>query len=264
VVERLRRAREDKSIRAVILRVDSPGGSALASDLIWQEVARVRQQKPVLVSMSGYAASGGYYVSCGADSIFAEPGTLTGSIGVFAGKVDLRGFYEKIGVRREFVTRGANALLFGDNDVFNDEQRAALEAQLGDFYDRFVAKVAAGRHLETSAVEALAEGRVWTGQQAVENGLVDGLGGLQRAILAAKRMLGIPPGALVSVQTYEEPLTFIERLLASSLRRRSGGARVSLPALTAAEALRRDGTIAAAALLDGRPLALLPLRIQFH
>ncbi len=264
VVERLEKAREDRGVRAVILRVDSPGGSALASDLIWQEVARVRKEKPVLVSMSGYAASGGYYISCGADSIFAEPGTLTGSIGVFAGKVDIRGFYEKIGVQREYISRGENALLFSNDDVFTEPQRAALQAQLGRFYDRFVAKVAEGRRLTPEAVAAIAEGRVWTGAQAREHGLVDGLGGLQRTLTAAKRLLGVPESGLVAVQTYEEPLTFLERMLASSIRRRTTGVRAALPLLPAASALRRDGVIAAASLLDGRPLALLPLRIDLH
>jgi protease IV len=260
IVDRLRRAREDEDVRAVLLRVDSPGGSALASDLIWSEVARVRERKPVIVSMAGYAASGGYYISCGADSIFAEPGTLTGSIGVFAGKVATSGFYAKIGVHREYVTRGRNALLFSDNAGFSDGQRAALTQTLGAFYDRFVGKVATGRRLPIDEVARLAEGRVWTGAQARERGLVDGLGGLTRALTAAKLMIGTRPGEAVGLVTYEGEPGFFEQLLARALRRsavRATGAATSL--LPVAEA---DGLIAAVPLLDGRPLALLPLRIE--
>ena len=130
VVEHLKKACRDKDVDAVILRVDSPGGSALASDLIWNELERVRQEKPVVVSMSGYAASGGYYISCGADSIFADPGTLTGSIGVFAGKVDMEGFFQKIGIQREYITRGQNALLFHNNQRFTPAQRQRFEILL--------------------------------------------------------------------------------------------------------------------------------------
>lgn len=262
VVDRLRQARDDDAVQAVLLRVDSPGGSALASDLIWREVARVREHKPVIVSMGDYAASGGYYVACGADSIFAEPGTLTGSIGVFAGKVAMSGLYSKVGITREFVTRGENALLFSDNAPFTDAQRAALETTLGAFYGRFVAKVAQGRRLPAAAVAAIAEGRVWTGAQARERGLVDGLGGLSRALDAAKRMIGVAPDELVAIVSYEEEPGLFERLLARLLRRstvRLGAGLTALSPLPAA-----GGLLAAVPLLDGRPLALLPLRIDFR
>jgi protease-4 len=271
VVEQLARAREDDGVQAVILRVDSPGGSATASDVIWAEVARTRESKPVIVSMSGYAASGGYYVSCGADSIFAEPGTLTGSIGVFAGKVDMSGFYAKLGISREFVVRGENALLLGNQAVFTPAQRAALEAQLGAFYGRFVAKVAAGRGLTAGEVAAVAEGRVWTGEQAVAHRLVDGLGGLQRALDAAKRRLGLGTDELVAIVTYEEPLTLLERMLLRTLHRREAGVFAGRagpgwagPAAPLLAELARDGTLAAAPLLDGRPLALLPWRLDLR
>ncbi len=266
VIERLERAREDDGVGAVLLRVDSPGGSALASDLIWREVARVRERKPVIVSMAGYAASGGYYVSCGADSIFAAPGTLTGSIGVFAGKVDMTGFYGKLGISREFVTRGENALLFSDGSGFTEAQRRTLEAALGQFYARFVDKVAQGRRLPIADVERLAEGRVWTGAQGAGNGLVDGLGGLTRALTAAKRMMGLEPEELVSVVTYEEPLGWVERLLVRALRRSGAGARAGVPAGVPAVLadLPRAGPLADVPLLDGRPLALLPFRLELR
>jgi protease-4 len=262
IVERLRQAREDDAVQAVLLRVDSPGGSALASDLIWREVARVHDRKPVIVSMGDYAASGGYYVACGADSIFAEPGTLTGSIGVFAGKVAMSGLYSKLGITREFVTRGENALLFSDSAPFTDAQRASLQATLGAFYVRFLAKVAQGRRLPEAEVAALAEGRVWTGAQAQARGLVDGLGGLTRALDAAKRMIGVNADELVTLVSYEEEPGLLERMLARMLRRSTvrldAGLAAVLPLPPA------GGLLAAAPLLDGRPLALLPLRIDFR
>ena len=139
----------------MILRVDSPGGSALASDLIWHEIVELRKEKPVIVSMSGMAASGGYYVSCLGDSIFADKGTLTGSIGVFAGKMNRQEMYRKIGVNREFVTRGENALLFSDEGVFTDAQRTLFQAQMDGFYERFLGKVADGRKLTRDQVHEL-------------------------------------------------------------------------------------------------------------
>jgi protease IV len=249
-------------VQAVLLRVDSPGGSALASDLIWREVARVRDRKPVIVSMAEYAASGGYYVACGADSIFAEPGTLTGSIGVFAGKVAMSGLYSKLGITREFVTRGENALLFSDSASFTDAQRAALQATLGAFYTRFVAKVAQGRRLPEMEVAALAEGRVWTGAQAQARGLVDGLGGLTRALDAAKRMIGVGTDDLVTIVSYEEEPGLLERMLARALRHSAVRLDAGLAAAVPPPAV--SGLLAAAPLLDGRPLALLPLRLDFR
>ncbi len=262
VVDRLQQAREDHSIDAVVLRVNSPGGSAMASDLIWNEVQRLRRIKPVVVSMSGYAASGGYYVSCGADSIFAEPGTLTGSIGVFAGKVDMSGFFGKIGIDREYITRGENALFFGNQAVFTPGQRARLQGLLDDFYSRFVDKVAAGRDMTPESVNEVAQGRVWTGEQALSRHLVDGLGGLLRALDSAKFMMGLKAEERVAIVTYEKKLSLLERVLLHSL-----SDETLVPALPAAatgllEPLAEDGVMAAVPLLDGRPLALLPYRIH--
>ncbi len=263
VVEQLQAAREDEDIAAVLFRVDSPGGSALASDLIWHEVERVGKEKPVVVSMSGYAASGGYYVSCGADSIFADPGTLTGSIGVYAGKIDLKGFYDKIGLKREFVTRGENALLFSDNATFTTKQRDRFQGLLSNFYERFLAKVAAGRGLSRDEVAAVAEGRVWTGAQAVEHRLVDGLGGLPRAVTAIKHLIGVDPADKVALISYERQLSLLERMVLRSLNDLGAANAVPLPA-SIVEALAADGTLAVLPLLDGRPLALIPFRIHFR
>jgi protease-4 len=283
VIEDLQAAADDESVQAVILRVDSPGGSALASDLIWHEIAELQKEKPVIVSMSGMAASGGYYVSCLGDSIFADRGTLTGSIGVFAGKMNRQQMYRKIGVNREFITRGENALLFSDEGGFSDAQRALFQSQMDGFYERFLGKVADGRGLSRDEVHAVAQGRVWTGRQGAQRGLVDDVGGLKRSLDAAKRRLGLDPSAKVTVLTYGEPMSFIERMLLRSLR--DGGltrlaARIGLddPARAAGPAaqaldllagglagtLREDGTLAAAAMLDGRPLALMPVSIRIR
>lgn len=283
VIEDLQAAADDESVQAVILRVDSPGGSALASDLIWHEIAELQKEKPVIVSMSGMAASGGYYVSCLGDSIFADRGTLTGSIGVFAGKMNRQQMYRKIGVNREFITRGENALLFSDEGGFSDAQRTLFQSQMDGFYERFLGKVADGRGLSRDEVHAVAQGRVWTGRQGAQRGLVDDVGGLKRSLDAAKRRLGLDPSAKVTVLTYGEPMSFIERMLLRSLR--DGGltrlaARIGLddPARAAGPAaqaldllagglagtLREDGTLAAAAMLDGRPLALMPVSIRIR
>ena len=270
VVEQLAKAREDEDVEAVLLRVDSPGGSALASDLIWREVERVREVKPVVVSMGGYAASGGYYISCGADSIFAGAGTLTGSIGVFAGKMDWSGLYDKIGVHREFVTRGENALLWRDAGGFTDSQRVLFQGQLDRFYERFLAKVAVGRGLSRDEVHAVAQGRVWTGAQALEVGLIDGIGGLQRALRSVKLMVGADPEEKVLVRTYSKHLSWLERTMLDALRSQGGIALGSTatapfagipePLAGTARALARCGFADAAPLLDGRPLAMMTWR----
>jgi protease-4 len=279
VVEELRSLNEDDDVDAVILRVDSPGGSALASDLIWHQINLLRENKPVIVSMSVLAASGGYYVSCNGDSIFADPGTLTGSIGVYAGKMSRTAMYEKIGVNREFITRGENALLFTDEGGFTPGQRDLFQNQLDGFYERFLAKVADGRGMERDAVHAVAQGRVWTGRQGLDNGLVDGLGGLKRALDSAKWMLGLDPADKVSVVTFGEDLTFMERMLLKSFREGGGFGKLALrltggpdpmnmagpvPAGLLLDALRQDGTLAAVALLDGRPVAMMPFWIRIR
>ncbi len=280
VVEQLQAVGEDDDIDAVILRVDSPGGSALASDLIWNEIQKVKMDKPVIVSMSGLAASGGYYVACLGDSIFADPGTLTGSIGVYAGKLDRSGMYRKIGVNREFITRGENALLFSDEGGFTATQRELFQNQLDGFYERFLDKVASGRGMTRDEVHEVAQGRVWTGQQGLERGLVDGLGGLHRSLDSVKWMLGAVPEDKVTIVTFGEELSLIERMMLKSLREgggfsrvlgavsgwteagQAGAAHLAIPMLM--EALRTDGTLAAVELMDGRPVALMPFYINIR
>jgi protease IV len=271
LVGQLARARQDRAIGAVVLRIDSPGGSAMASDLIWQEVERLRQVKPVIVSMGGYAASGGYYIACGADSIFADSGTLTGSIGVFAGKLDWSGLYDKLGIQREFITRGENALLWSDASGFTPAQRALFQQQLDRFYERFLAKVATGRNLSRDQAHAVAQGRVWTGSQALQHGLVDGIGGLDRALDAARYSLGLTPDERVQVRIYTKQLSWFERTMLDALRSRGGGVLLAArersllgalpsPLAETAAAITRSGLVDVLPLLDGRPLALMPWR----
>jgi protease IV len=186
VIRGLRQASQDDGIRAVILRVDSPGGSGTASDAIWREVGLARRKKPVVVSMGDYAASGGYYIAMGADAIVAEPGTITGSIGVFSGKFSLRGLYEKLGVSQETVRRGKNATLFSSWEPWTPDERAKVRGLNVAFYETFVAKAAEGRRKTPQEIDAVAQGRVWTGDEARRVGLVDALGGLEAAVRLAR------------------------------------------------------------------------------
>ncbi len=199
VARALRSAREDDGIRALILRVDSPGGSGLASDVIWREVELTRKAKPVVVSMSDLAASGGYYVAMGADAIVAGENTLTGSIGVISGKFSLRGLYDWIGLKREQIKRGENADIFTDYRPFTEGQRAILVRQMESFYADFVHKAASGRKKSDAEIDAIGQGRVWTGGQARERGLVDETGGFARALEIAKKKAGIPAGRSVTL-----------------------------------------------------------------
>lgn len=204
VTRALRTAREDDRIRAVILRVDSPGGSGLASDVIWRELALTREAKPVIVSMSDLAASGGYYVGMGADAIVAGEDTLTGSIGVIGGKFSLRGLYDWIGVKREQLKRGENADLFTDYRPFTETQRALMKRQMEAFYRDFVHKAAVGRGKTDAEIDAVGRGRVWTGAQARERGLVDETGGFLAAVEVARRKAGIPRGHPVAIEVLPE------------------------------------------------------------
>lgn len=197
--------RERSDIGAIVVRVASPGGSGLASDLLWREVSRARERKPVVVSFGDIAASGGYYVGLAGSSVVADAGTITGSIGVLAGKAVLRGLYERLGVTKELVTRGRHAALYSDYLPLGDEERRLLHREAASFYDKFLDKVAAGRHLNRDAVTAAAEGRVWTGRQALLLGLVDQLGGLEHALDEAKVLAGLPATAIVAIDRYPKP-----------------------------------------------------------
>lgn len=187
-----RAAIADKDVKAIVFRVDSPGGSYVASDAIWREVMRAKQAgKPVIVSMGNVAGSGGYFVAMAADKIVAEPGTITGSIGVLGGKLVPTGLLEKLGVSQDQVHFGQNALMFSPTSDFSPAEWARFQSWLDRVYADFTAKVAQGRKLEPAKVAQIAKGRIWTGEDAKQLGLVDELGGLHTALRLAKQSVGI-------------------------------------------------------------------------
>jgi protease-4 len=191
LVKALKEAADDGSVKAIVLRVDSPGGSALASDLIWRETQVVG--KPIVASMGDVAASGGYYISMGCDKIYAEPATLTGSIGVVGGKMALKGLFDKIGLDTESIARGENSGLFSSTSKFSNGEREVVERMMKDVYGQFTSKAAKGRGMDKDALEKLAGGQVYTGRVAKRLGLVDEIGTLRDAVQAAKRLAGIDP-----------------------------------------------------------------------
>ena len=206
-------ALEDESVKAIVLRIDSPGGDALASSNMLQILDSARVRKPVVSSMSSVAASGGYMIALAADSIFAEPLTVTGSIGVYALKPEISKLREKIALNREVLTRGRNADAFTLFKPLDEAGMAKFMEATGWIYDDFLAKVARSRKMKQEEVEALAGGRVWMGAAAVENGLVDRIGGLQEAIRAAQSLGGIDSAAVPGVIFYPEPQGVVEYLL---------------------------------------------------
>jgi len=214
VAKALNDAAADKTLKAIVLRVDSPGGSGLASDIIWHAVEAANAKKPVVVSMSDVAASGGYYISASAAKIIAQPSTITGSIGVVAGKPVMRGFYDWLGISNEYVLRGKNAGMFRETEKFSDEERAKFEDWIKTtYYQDFVPKVAKGRNKDAQSIDAVGQGRVWTGAQAKDRGLVDDFGGLDKAIEVAKQLAKIPADKGVERVILPYPTTFLQELL---------------------------------------------------
>jgi protease-4 len=188
ITDALQQIRRDDSIKAVVFRVDSPGGSPAASDLIWREVKVTAKKKPVVVSMADVAASGGYYIAMGASRILADPSTITGSIGVYGGKFYLKGLYDKIGMTKEIVKKGEHADLFSDYVPFDDQEWGIVHKQMKMTYDTFTRKAAEGRKKKVEQIDAVAQGRVWSGDQALPIGLIDRIGGLKEAIQEAKKL----------------------------------------------------------------------------
>jgi protease-4 len=214
LTETLESLAEDDSIGAVVLRIDSPGGSALASDLIQREIVKLEEKKPVVVSMADLAASGGYYIAARAQKIVAEPATLTGSIGVFAGKFSTRHFQQDwLGVSHDSLKRGANADFYGSLDPLDAAQAAHFEAGVERTYERFLAVVASGRAMPRDIVDGVAQGRVWTGEDAQKAGLVDELGGLERAVDRAAELAGFRKNARVTLEWRPEPASLFQLLL---------------------------------------------------
>lgn len=223
--------KDDAKIKAVVLRVNSPGGSAFASDLMWKRIQELRRKKPVVTSMGEVAASGGYYMAMGTDRIVAQPGTITGSIGVVGGKPDVSKAYGLLGVKKETVSRGKYSGLFSETDGFDADQRQLVERQMKRTYDDFVGKAAQGRKLSVARVDELAQGRVWTGARAMEVGLVDELGGLDTAVLAAKKLVGLKPEDKVSLVTFPKSQGLFD-MLSKAMGGDSAtvGASVAMPA----------------------------------
>ena len=213
LVEYIREARANDSIKAIVLRVDSPGGSSTASDVIWRELSISRENhRPVIVSMSDLAASGGYYIALGGDAIVAQPGTLTGSIGVYTGKFVTTGSLEKLGANIEATSDGKHAEIYSPDRRFTPEERKKVEESMQVVYDQFIERTAAARHMTPEKVDEIAQGRVWTGAQAKQIGLVDELGGLYKAVDLAKQRARIPADEEVELVVYPPHRSFYEVL----------------------------------------------------
>jgi protease-4 len=213
--EALRKAFDDPKVIAVVLRIDSPGGSATASDLIWRETVRVK--KPLVASMGNVAGSGGYYIAMGAKKIFAEPCTLTGSIGVVGGKLVTGGLYDKVGLNTEIISRGKNSGVLSSTNPFTPDERRIWMRLMQQTYHEFVSKAAAGRKMDYEKLEALAQGRVYTGRQAKKLGLIDEIGTLDDAMAEAKKMAGLKPSADVDILVLPQPKSVFEQLFGGDL-----------------------------------------------
>jgi protease-4 len=265
LIDYIRSARKDDSIRAIVLRIDSPGGSAAASDAIWRELVITRdgEDLPLVASMSDLAASGGYYIAAPAETIVAQPSTLTGSIGVFGGKFVTGGLYEKLGLRIESTSIGKYAEMNSPARPFNADEVKKVDEHIRAVYDDFVGKVAESRKKSREEIHRIAQGRVWTGQQAKDNGLVDELGGLDRAIALAKELADIAPEEEVEIVTYPQPASLYELIVeqfSTESRSRSMlgwlAASVSSEERELLRALRGPATM----FRRGEPLALMPMR----
>jgi protease-4 len=215
-IKLLRKVGNDGDIQGVILRVDSPGGDAIASDEMLREVKLLSKKKPLVISMSDLAASGGYYVAMTGDPIIAYPNTYTGSIGIIYGKVNLRGLYDKLGITKEIMTRGRNADLDSSYHPLTDAGKKKLRESLDEFYTGFVTKAAEARKRKYEELEPLAQGRVWLGSQAKNNGLIDEIGGIDKAIEIVKKRANIAAGEKIRLVPYPGKRTIFERWMRSS------------------------------------------------
>jgi protease-4 len=260
MVEQIRQARADSSLKAIVLRIDSPGGSSVASDVIWRELMITRDQKPsrpLIVSMSDLAASGGYYIAMPGQAIVAEPATLTGSIGIYAGKIVTGGTLDKLGVNGQTIKDGANADIYSPFTRFSPGQRDKVQAFMDDYYRNFIEKVAQSRHSTAARIDAIGQGRVWTGAQARDRGLVDALGGLDTAVQLAKERAKIAATEDVELVSYAPKRSIYETVTASF----RGQSELNLwRTLVSAPDARALASLSAPARLfrRGEPLALMP------
>ena len=212
VIRNLKQASDSRTVKAIILRIDSPGGLATAADEMWHAINEARKEKPVIASISDVGASGGYYMAIAADTILVQGPTLIGSIGVFAGKFSLKELYEKIGINVTILQRGKNAGLLSSYDKFSDSERQAIRRAIESSYSSFVAKVAESRGKSVAEIDQIAQGRVWTGEQGLELGLADQIGGLDEAILIAKKMAGIKAETRVQISVYPKSRSLFSQI----------------------------------------------------
>jgi protease-4 len=233
LLDTLHEIERDDSVKAIVLRIDSPGGSALASDILWRELARLNEKKPIVASMGNTAASGGYYLASAARRILANPTTLTGSIGVFGGKMVYASLLDKIDVDTVVISRGKHAGMFSGLTRFSDTEREVMRKHMKHTYKTFVNRVAKGRNMSHDAVDRIAQGRVYTGRQASEVGLVDKLGGLDDAIAEARKLARLP--ADTKSELYPKPKTFLEML--DLFGGGTGSRRITAPRISALHAL---------------------------
>jgi protease IV len=228
--------RENPGIRAVVLRIDSPGGSSMCADVIWREVELTARVKPVVVSMGGVAASGGYYIAVPATRIFANPLTVTGSIGIFYGKADVTGLLGKVGVTVETYKTAPRADAESIFRPYTEDERRVLRGKLDQLYGVFLARVGAGRHMTATQVDAVGQGSVWTGAEAQARGLVDELGGLRAALDYARRAAGLSATAPI-VELPRPKTTLLGTLLGVPGLRASEGELVPAPVAEVVRAL---------------------------
>ena len=241
IIKALHEAEKDPKVVGIVLRVDSPGGSALASDLMWREITRIKAKKPIVSSMGDIAASGGYYISMGCTKIFAEPGTLTGSIGVVGGKMALKGLFDKVGVTTDTISRGKNSGWMSSDEPFTASEREVITRMMKDCYRQFTEKAADGRNMDVKELESLAGGRLYTGRMAKQVKLVDELGTLDDAVAEAKRLAGLKDDDKVERLMLPKPRSFLESLFGGSVV--SSQAKVALgeflPQIEHAQAIAR-------------------------
>ncbi|MBV8118835.1 MAG: signal peptide peptidase SppA [Alphaproteobacteria bacterium] len=258
VTAAFRAAVRDPEVRAILFRIDSPGGSVVASETIWRDVVFARERgKPVIVSMGDVAGSGGYYIAAPANKIVAEPATLTGSIGVLAGKLVVADLLKKLGMSTDAAQFGANAAMFSVTSNFSPLARARLQAFLDATYQGFKEHVAAGRHMAPEAVEAVAQGRVWSGKEAKKNGLVDELGGYEVALRLAKEAANIPAGSPVQLTVFPRErgiAEYLYRRLTGDEHEDNGGVTAVGRAIDAAQPLLQR----IEALLDDTGILIMP------
>ncbi len=257
VSEALDEVANDPEIDAIIFRVDSPGGSPLASDIVWRAVERARMKKPVVASLSDVAASGGYYVVCGADRIVAEPATLTGSIGVFAVRPVLSGFLTKLGIGTDSIVKAEHAGVLLSTKNLTEEGRERFRSDIRETYNQFIGRVAQGRNMSLEAVNEVGQGRVWTGAQALEVGLIDGLGGLREAALQGKELVGLEPDDDVALLPYPQP-----KPLAEQIGEVLGGAQVGVQVWMPSSLRKLESILRLVP--EGAPAALPPYWVEIH